>query len=73
MSESCRVFPQLTISLWVFLHHIVLLTARARSFKRRFHSIPIAQILPCDDGIRIALNFSESNVEEGGSQSIEEQ
>lgn len=29
MSESCRVFPQLTISLWVFLHHIVLLTVWA--------------------------------------------
>lgn len=24
MSESCRVFPHLTSSLWVFLHHIAL-------------------------------------------------
>lgn len=24
MSESCRVFPHLTSSLWVFLHHITL-------------------------------------------------
>lgn len=24
MSESCRVFPHLTMSHWVFLHHIVL-------------------------------------------------
>lgn len=48
------------------------LTAWVSSLKRQFHSIPIAHVLQRRDGIRISLNFSESNVEEGGSQSLEE-
>ncbi len=66
-----RFSPPDNIALGIPASHRSL-TAWSSCLKPRSHSIPIAHVLQRGDGIRIALDFSESNCQEDGSQSIEE-